>query len=44
VFSQEWLELVENRYKSNEVNERQAALQNKSREPIAIASVEELLD
>jgi hypothetical protein len=44
MFSQERPELVYDGYKCQEVNERQAALQYKPREPIPIASAKELLD
>ena len=44
VLPQQWLELAYDRYKSYEVNERQAALQNEPGEPVAAVSANELLD
>ena len=44
MFPQKRLELVDDGYEGCEVNQRQAALQNKPREPIAIASAKELLN
>src|SRR5262245_39363621 len=38
VLPQQWLELVYDRYKSYEINERQASLQNEPGEPVAVAS------
>jgi hypothetical protein len=44
VLSQQRLELVYNRHKGNEVNERQASLQNEPGEPVAVTSANELCD